>query len=187
MRATGKKTTAHLPSSLSKVPSKKFLSVFLAERFTPSSPANQTRRPGLRSPLSSLIAPASFTTSNQTVLVSLANAACHCAKSLRGELVAWKLGFALQQSVPMPQHNKPDAENDIDDHAPRNVPLWNGDKARIDAVVMGEIPQTMRQECRRDEPGTDPHAEQGATMNSRETLNSICCWKLSPRITAKPK
>ena len=92
------------------------------------------------------------------------------ALSLRGEVVALKLGVALQHSIPMPYHNKPDAENDVDDHAPRNVPLWNGDKARIDAFVMGEIPETMRQQCRRDEPGADPHAEQSGNNEQQRDI-----------------
>ena len=67
----------------------------------------------------------------------------------------------LKQAVSVPQHNKPDADNDIDDDAPRNVPLRNGNKALIGAMMMGIIAQTVSEKCGGNEPGVDPDAQQG--------------------------
>src|SRR6476661_2142687 len=66
----------------------------------------------------------------------------------------------LKHTVPKPDQDKSDTDDAIDDHAPRNIPLWNVHQAEPGAIMMGEIPESMRKECCRDEPGADPDAKQ---------------------------
>src|SRR5687768_2990490 len=77
--------------------------------------------------------------------------------------------ISSKHSIPMPKHDQADADDAIDDRTPGNVPLRDRDKPEFRAIVMGGVPNRMREVCCGDEPRADPKAEQrGRPEQSRD-------------------